>query len=346
MHKLSNKMNKKVKLILAVLPLLAVGCSDDKKSEIVCWGDSLTAPSHYGWKRSIYATIIGRTDYPAILQDELGDSYDVINCGVGGENTLTIMARQGAAPMMLAHDITIYNDDERKYPMTIGNRDVPAFISTWDDSTKVTPLIQFGYEEDSPAKVNPCIIGGRKYELSADSKFWIEHKYVFQYNYYIKDKSPIDSTFTIKAGTKVETAAMRQLRNKYAYVFFVGQNGDFNDVADLTRQLKAMVKYSNSSRYIVVSFHKPNRIINSPKRMKEMEDSLHTAFGRHFINLRQHLIRHGLQEADITPTAIDKDSIARGAVPPSLLNDAVHFNAKGYKVLAQLIAKRFKELGY
>lgn len=80
--------------------------------------------------------------------------------------------------------------------------------------------------------------------------------------------------------------------------------------------------------------------------MTEMEDSLHDVFGKHYINLRKYLMQHGLQEAGITPTSTDKDSIARGAVPPSLLKDRVHFTAKGYTVVAKVIAQRFKELGY
>lgn len=340
-------MKKKTKMILAALSLTAMSCSDEPKMDVVCWGDSLTAPSHYTWKRYIYSTLTGKTDYPTHLQEELGSAYNVINCGVGGENTLTIMARQGAAPMKLAHDVTVYNDKERKYPMIIGNSDIPTFISSWDNKTTVTPLVQFGYEEDSPAKVNPCIIKGREYELTSDSKLWIENgKYKAQYNYFIKDSSPVDSTFTIKNGTVIETAAMHNLRKKYANIFFIGQNGGFKDVADLTAQLKAMVSYSRSSRFIIVSFHKPNGIINSPKRMTEMEDSLHDAFGKHYINLRKYLMQHGLQEAGISPTPTDKDSIARGAVPPSLLKDGVHFTAKGYTVVAKVIAQRFKELGY
>lgn len=345
MFKLSNKMKKKTFLFLLSL-LLMTGCSDEQKLEVVCWGDSLTAPSHYTWKRTLHSILTGKTDYPTTLQNELGNGYKIINCGVGGENTLTIMARQGAAPMKLAHDVTIYNDDKRKFPMMIGNQNIPTFISTWDNTTQVTPLVQLGYEEDSPAKVNPCRIDGREYELSSESKIWIEKNYVSQYNYFISDKNPIDSTFTIKAGAKVETAAMSHLRNKYANVFFMGQNGGFKDVADLIAQLTAMIKYSKSDKYIIISFHKPNHVINSPERMSEMEDSLQVAFGKHYINLRKYLIKNGLKEANITPTETDKDSIADGAVPPSLLEDRVHFNSKGYKVLGKLVAKRFKALGY
>lgn len=113
-----------------------VSCSDDKeKKTVVCWGDSLTA-SHTnvggnGIKQFLKETFMGDDSYPGVLQDLLGDGYDVINCGVGGENTLTFMARQGAYPMLLAHDVVLFNDGERKFDTFIGNNDIPTFISSY-----------------------------------------------------------------------------------------------------------------------------------------------------------------------------------------------------------------------
>lgn len=114
-------------LLLSVL----VSCSDDKeKKTVVCWGDSLTA-SHTngtGYKGMVKGWIKGDDSYPGVLQDLLGDGYDVVNCGVGGENTLTIMARQGAYPMLLAHDVVLLNDGERKFDTFIGNNDIPTLF--------------------------------------------------------------------------------------------------------------------------------------------------------------------------------------------------------------------------
>jgi len=144
----------------------------------------------------------------------------------------------------------------------------------------------------------------------------------------------------------VTTYAMEHLRGKYANVFFIGQNGGFADAADLTRQLKDMIRYSRSGRFVVVSFHKPNETMPTIARMKEMEDSLHMAFGNHYINLRDSLVRSGLQHAGLTPTSTDRDSIRHGQVPPQLLTDDVHFTAKGYKEIARLVNGKFKQLGY
>lgn len=338
-------MYKIIKVLLVSTPFLFIAC-EEKKLEVVCWGDSLTAPSHTSFKRSIKATILGLTDYPRVMQEDLGAGYEVINCGVGGENTLTIMARQGSAPMLLAHDVRVFKNGEKKYPKFIGDDNVPAFISSWDSTQSVAPLLQCGYKEGSPSYVNPCKINGRYYEISSQSKIWEEDGYVCEYNYYIKDLYPLDSTIVLKAGSKVETSAMLNLRGKYANVFFIGQNGGFKDVADLIAQINAMIKYSKSPRYIVVSFHKPNMVITSPMRMAEMEDSLSKAFGKHYINLRKYLMTSGLKDAQITPTKADEDSIAHGVVPPSLLKDGVHFTPKGYEIIGHLISKKFKLLLY
>ena len=145
-------------LLLSVL----VSCSDDKeKKTVVCWGDSLTA-SHTnvggnGIKQFLKETFMGDDSYPGVLQDLLGYGYNVVNCGVGGENTLTIMARLGAYPMLLAHDVVLFNGGERKFDTVIGNNDIPTFISSYDHKSEVFLLLQGGFKEDAFARVNPVV---------------------------------------------------------------------------------------------------------------------------------------------------------------------------------------------
>jgi lysophospholipase L1-like esterase len=38
--------------------------------------------------------------------------------------------------------------------------------------------------------------------------------------------------------------------------------------------------------------------------------------------------------------------MAEGATPKSLLNDKIHFNAKGYELLGNLVYEKMDELGY
>ena len=80
--------------------------------------------------------------------------------------------------------------------------------------------------------------------------------------------------------------------------------------------------------------------------MKEMEDSLFQSFGKHYINLREYMVTNGLADAGLVPTQKDKDSIAKGQVPPQLMIDGTHFTTLGYKEIATLVYLKMKELGY
>lgn len=332
--------------MLAGICMTLFACSDEPEKEIVCWGDSLTAPHGGPGLKGKAKRLIKGSAYPEYLQEMLGDEYQIINAGVGGENTLTIMARQGAFPMKLAHDITLFNSEENKFKTFIGNNDITCFLSTYNEE-KVTPLLQQGWYSDSPAQINPCSIEGNIFDLSSEAKFWREEgKYQFEYNYFIESREKTPKTYTLKAGSIVRTYAMNHLKNKHANIFFIGQNGGFHDTADLIRQLTAMIDYSRSSRYIVISFHKPNRTIPTISRMKEMEDSLKHAFGTHYINLRDSLVTKGIEHSGVTPTQEDIDSIQKGQVPPQLLTDGTHFTTAGYKEIARLVFMKIKELGY
>lgn len=324
---------------LASLILVAAiwSCKADEKKVIVCWGDSLTAPhSGNGIKGKIKRLITGDYDYPNYLQDMLGNTYEVVNAGVGGENTLTIMARQGAFPMKVAHDVVIDNTSQKT---VVGNNDTVAFVSTYNGA-KVSPLMQYTWKQDGPSQINPCRIGKSQFLLSSEVRTYEN------YNYYLTPMNNQGTIEILKKGSIVETHAMRKLRGKYANVFFVGQNGGFKDVSDLIRQIRAMIAYSQSNRYVVISFHKTNHVINTIPRMREMEDSLRMYFGKHYINLREQMVKSGQKYANLVPTKADADSIAKGVVPPQLLADDCHFTTKGYNIIAKLVFERMKELGY
>ena len=327
--------------------LTLFSCSEERKKEIVCWGDSLTAPHcGKGIKGELKRLVKYNFAYPEYLQDMLNDEYKIINCGVGGENTLTIMARQGAFPMKLAHDVVIFKTDEVKYNVFIGNNDVSAFVSSYNGK-RVTPLLQYGWDENSPAQVNPCTIKDKNFHIFSEAKIWKEDGiFKFQYNYFLDANDDWVATDTLKEGSIVNTYAMKNLRNKYANIFFIGQNGGFDDVADLISQLKAMIAFSKSKRYIVISFHKPNGVIKTISRMREMEDSLNQCFGEHYINLREYMVTRGLEDAGLEPTQEDKDSIIKGQVPPQIMVDGRHFTSKGYEEIAKLVYEKMDELGY
>ena len=335
-------IKKKSGCVLVMMTVvLLLSCQEKDKKVVCCWGDSLTAPHQETLKQKIKGLFVEDHDYPTVLQGLLGDDYEVVNCGVGGENTLTIMGRQGACPFMLAHDVTI-NTKESGLNNFIGNNDVPAFLSSYNHEI-CQPLLQ----HQTSARINDCIINGGCYNLSAKSKIWkVGDGYGKAYNYFISPASPSNKSVVLRKGSVVKTYAMSHLRNAYCNIIFMGENGGFKDVADLIRQTKAMIAYSKCSRYIVIGFHKYNQVIPNHKRMVEMEDSLTAAFGNHYLCIRKHLVQKGLADAALQPTKADLDSVNKGVVPPQLLVDGVHFTSKGYDVIGQIIAERMKVLNY
>lgn len=218
----------------------------------------------------------------------------------------------------------------------------PTFISSYDYKTPITPLLQGGYEEDACARMNPVSIGGKAITLESQTKFWQNpnKKFEFEYNYFLSPKTAIIRTDTLRKGSVIQTKAMRELRDPWCNVFFIGQNGGFKDAADLVRQVKAMIAYSRCKNYVVVSFHKPNDVMPTTERMAGMEDTLQHVFGPRFINLRRHMVTNGLAEAGMTPTQEDKDSIKHGKVPPQLMVDGCHFTKQGYRIIAQLVKQK------
>ena len=119
----------------------------DKLPGIVCWGDSLTSgpggnamsyPRALGDR--VTQDIINAYDPLASLSDEAkalvsADDYKisvpVVNMGVGGETTYTILARNGAIPFVTASAITI---PAGKTPVSISLRS--------QDGHQVDPLLQ------------------------------------------------------------------------------------------------------------------------------------------------------------------------------------------------------------
>ena len=342
-HNAVSKKEKKIKPVwfFFLLLLLFASCQEEKKKTIVCWGDSLTAPHRETLKQKIRGIFVEDHDYPSVLQKILGDDYEVINCGVGGENTLTIMGRQGAYPFILAHDVTI-NSKDCALENFMGNTDVPAFLSSYNNEV-CYPLLQ----HKSSAKINDCMIQGGIYELSAESNIWrVGDGYGKAYNYFITPKVPSDKQIVLKKGSAIHTYAMKNLRNAYCNIIFMGENGGFKDVKDLIKQIKAMIIYSKCNRYIVIGFHKCNAVIPNMKRMYEMEDSLQQAFGKHYLCIRKPLVQKGLQFANLQATKVDEDSVRKGVVPPQLLVDGLHFTSKGYEFIGDLVSQKMKELEY
>lgn len=82
-------------------------------------------------------------------------------------------------------------------------------------------------------------------------------------------------------------------------------------------------------------------------QVRSINDALRERWPGQFVDLRRLIIDHGLEMAGITPTADDRAAIAGDTVPPSLMSDAIHFNATCRNlVIAPLIYQQLRDRGW
>lgn len=278
---------------------------------IVCVGDSLTAGAGGNG-----------TTYPSVLQTLSG--LTVYNMGVGGENSATIVARQGGSTMMIniltipavKQNVQIFPVADTRFTDNMGN-------------TGLSPLRQ------GTAGVNPCTISGIEGTLSIQQASSTSNDVVYFFNRTVS--GAVETV--INRPTPIITAAMKD-RKKDIMVIFIGQNGGWNnDPATLTMQIRSMVDYSDNDQFIVIGLH----TLDAASRAT-LEAEMLKQFGRRYINLRDYMTKYGLADAGITPTTQDTTDMASGKTPTSLMTDGTHFTAAGYTIIGNLIYKRMKEL--
>lgn len=287
------------------------------KETVNCWGDSLTRGVGVGDSYS--------KAFPYVLHGLL-DGRKVINCGVGGENTINIASRQGGLPNIVK-------------PFTIpANASKVEIELTNIDSTGI--LLQGGSALDPTtgkyvmtAQINPCSING------------VEGTLTYENGKYYFSRSENGESVIVSRPTPLITYAMKSMRDNIN-IIWIGTNGGFTTSAELIECIEAMIDYMSpiNKKYIVIGVH--HLVSTVTETFETIEKNMSIHFGRHFINQRKYMLEYGLSDARITPTAEDITAISQGKIPTSLLYDDVHYNDKGYNIIATLASERGKELGY
>lgn len=305
---------------LVVNKIMIINISKINGKEIVsCWGDSLTRGVGVG---SSYSKA-----FPYVLYGLL-DGREVINCGMGGENTVNIASRQGGLPNIVK-PFTI-PADTNKLEIELTN--------IYGDSAGI--LLQGGSALDPitgkyvmTAQINPCSING------------VEGTLTYENGKYYFSRSEKGESVIVSRPTTLITYAMKSMRDNIN-IIWLGTNGGFSTSSELIEYIDAMIDYMTpiNKKYIVFGIHHLVSTVTETFEMIEKNMTLH--FGRHYINQRKYMLEYGLSDAGITPTVEDTTAISQGKIPPSLLYDDVHYNDKGYNIIATLAYERGKELDY
>ena len=280
---------------------------------ISCYGDSMTRGAGATYPYSHYLQQL-------FIQNDI--SSLVRNCGVGGESSETICARQGGNPFLVkVNSGAISADASTLNPITL--------LSQGGTTAPPAPLLQGSgnpFEDIGYFK-------GTLYEIEGQIHPH-DGGYVF-----VRDTN--GSAVVANRPTYFYTNYSQELRDDIQ-IIWVGQNSNPAlglDDARAIRDAKAMIRHLKpiDKRYLVI-----NKPISTPA-----EDKLwYAEFGDRYIPARAYLIEFGLADAGLTPTQQDLDSIAAGYVPNSLRYDNVHWNDHGYEILANLIFKKLKQLGW
>ncbi len=295
--------------------------SETKPNEIlniICWGDSITQGA---W--------VGENNYPNYLQSFLSDNYNVLNAGIPGENSFAISARQGAIDTFLANEVVIKASEEKVYLGKKGN----TGLVTKDG--KNIDIDNRGYIETIEVPANVIYIDGVKYRLSVD---------IEKGEFYIGPYEKSDKDIVLKKGSKVEFNSSRVQQEAYCEIIHVGANDVFSgseeDIRALVARYKAMTDRRKNDKYIVII----------PYWAGDVFDRIFVeVFGDKAVNFREIAITTGLQLVGLTPSALDEQDMKQGKVPASLrykTSDSVHLSKYGYKLMAQLVYERGKQLKY
>ncbi len=302
---------KRIVFFLA-FALVSWSCVQKKQKLLVDVGDSLTAGAGgYGISMS------------SVASSFLGSDWEVLNMGVGGENTLTIGARFGAMPMFFKDTILITKNDTL-YEISQG------LFSSYNGK-QVNPLRQ------GKSGIKSIYINDKKYvlEFSKDLE-----------TYFISRTEAGDNTIDIiMPNTLVETE-LSKIKSDVTTIF-IGQNNGYETPEDYMKQLDLFVEKVGHDQYIIITSH-----LNCKEEIRLL---VKEEYGDKYIDLKNYFpnqaiydaIELGLLEDDGTyPTEEDLELMTKGRTPKSLTVDGVHFNKVGYTLLGRLRYQKGKELGY
>lgn len=190
------------------------------------------------------------------------------------------------------------------------------------------------------AGINPCHINGIKGTLSKDSS-----NIVFT-------RSENGDAVEIMHPVPLITDANKNARDGIIIIWCGTNNRTYfnnspttekNEVHNIIRCIKTMIKHSNcSGKYIVIGLTSKAYI----SQIEMVNKVFATEFGEHFLDARNNILLSGLKESEITPVDQDNTDIENGEIPSSLRVDEIHFNTKGYALIAKYVYELGKTLGY
>ena len=313
---------------------------------VYCWGDSLTEgvggwlPTQEGIQNAIVCA------YP----DMVAQRFPCVNLGCRGETIQTIMARQGADPMVVG-GFTIPADASEDVIVGYlrGNYYSEDRLGI---ETKSGDLAQPLAENE--AGINPCVLAGVEGELFRDMVKDESGRYAYRFR-----RLKSGEAVPVPEKSMIETNAMRSYRNGVA-VIWMGTNGSVSSHRAYIEKIKQMVAYGNYSNYLVIVAREYTSqwvLEDANSIQKALTDERGVC---HLLYLPPLLQRRGYSLAGIAASAgvpdtsgwATTDEIKKNAPLLMCSNggngeesfDSLHFSCYGYKAIGKLVTERLEEL--
>lgn len=281
----------------------AMAKSDALKAQlggIVCWGDYNTVGVEgYAYSSKINE-IIGSN----------GLELPVENMGIAGEDSLSVLGRQGGVPLVVDGFEVMKSAELQPIKVTSKNGEAVNVLC----------------KTNNPG-LNPVSIGGVQGLIGgvADE----EDKNKTASFYFRREKA--GSSFNIAAGTVVQTHVDKDY-NKYINVFWVGDNGGWdNQPQKLVEQLTQATGVIKDGRFVVIGLSEGDSTSNA-----EVDRLMKEKFGNKFINPREVVIA-AVKASGEELSESELNAVNKGQIPKAALNvngriDRAGLEAIGSKV--------------
>lgn len=273
---------------------------------ILCFGDSITEGMSMGKEYP----------YPTQLQRNLGEQIKVVNGGVSGETSATIMARANVIDVELKNDISF----------AAGQSEVELearFFVAADGEEIRLRYGKLGNELDA----SKVIIDGKTYTLKGSGE-----------DKYLVTRADAAAALTLKKGAKVKFDYSSIYDKVYCTIVLMGANDNDLSVDELIARYKKIAAMSDKFIAII-----PHYGTDYTKEFTE-------AFGNATVNLREYCKEDVWKDYSLEKDKKDEYYMQGGNLSPKFSLDGnkgdCHLSALGYKVLAKLIYDKGVELGY
>ncbi|WP_157474686.1 SGNH/GDSL hydrolase family protein [Dyadobacter sp. Leaf189] len=275
------------------------------------FGDSLTA----GAGGTAYGKIVGKF-FPG---------YRVVINAIGGQNSFSIVARQGGLPISISIKDNVFKGST---PVEVTEINIP-FLST---NASAQRIAKSGVVAGVRCKIVRTVLNSSKP---------FQEVYTLEPEKATTQVVPAQSVFTLNDAISLRSAVQ---------ILWVGRNNTGKAFqSDITSCLEKSVDFLPSpKRFLILGVLTGMNDIRGSmleRRITSLNDTLAEKYGNHYVSMLAPT-KAEMDEISFNPNEQDLAEIDGGLFPKSMRYDGLHLNNFGYEIVANRVIKKLSELHY